>query len=122
MVKKVQKNKKKARRIVRMSDMERTIEEGREYVEAANRRRRVFKPTRTMAEIAKVTPKKPIKPKKPIAKPAKPALPAKRLPVKKAVPSKPAKKVLPPKKVAPAKALPPVIAPVVAPVTGVMKT
>lgn len=127
MVKKVPSNKKKVRKIVRMSVMERTIEEGREYVEASKRRTRVIKPTRTMAEIAKITPKKLTKPKKYIVKSGKPspAKLAKRLPVKKAIPSKPAKKVPVPKKATTKKKIPPVVAPVapvVAPVAAVMKT
>lgn len=49
MVKKVQRRIKKVRRIVRVSEMERTIEEGRMFVEAFNRRRRAVRATRTMA-------------------------------------------------------------------------
>lgn len=49
MVKKIQRRIKKVRRIVRVSEMERTVEEGRMFIEACNRRRRVVRATRTMA-------------------------------------------------------------------------
>ena len=81
MAKKIPRNKKKT--LKRSSSIEKTIEEGRQFVAAATKRRREPRKTKTMMQIVKEGKKslpKKTPPKKTPSKPAKPLKSAKKKP------------------------------------------